>query len=335
MWRFGRVLISNIPTTAFSSRRQFREENDEGDIALQHLAPRNVMQTPTTILRVTAERHSSPDLQSVQLRQPVFLTNHSCEPAVEDPQLLDALGLPHDPWNGEFYPLTRVELARNAEEVVDTRLGPFLTGYVVLFRGEKWFAPLLEAHFRSEANAYDPSLPSRAERLAELTSAAEQMHPVVQALGGHLVLTLDDCLNDRHSLQILLSTTTVCNWCPDPGTFAALITAIVGPGALLPALAAVDGDHGDYFVIDLLTDDGGHVASVTCWNDAGAADKRSVAHASQLRAAGPIYEATCSLIRAYLEAHGIIHSQRPPRPDSVLTSALGALARARGGLDPR
>lgn len=48
-----------------------------------------------------------------------------------------------------------------------------------------------------------------------------------------------------------------------------------------------------------------------------------------------MYAACCSLLRAYLSAHGMIHRNEPPGHDPVLDSALRALALARSGLDRR
>lgn len=267
----------------------------------------------------------------------MFLTNHCGEPAHGDAPLLDALGVEHGTWQGGFYPLTDAEAARNAEDAVDTSYGVFLTGYVVLYRGTKWFGPVLEAQFQADATASDAALPTRADVLAELEAYAEEMREPVAALGGYLVITTDACPGDRHTLQILLPAHGVCRWCPDPDTLAALIVALAGgPANRLPALAAVDGDHGDYFVIDLLTDDGGgHVGSVACWQSAGCPDPAAIAHSAQLKAAGPMYAVCCSLLRAYLSAYGVIHGNQPPANDPELENALKSLALARSGLDRR
>jgi hypothetical protein len=285
----------------------------------------------STILRFDGESFDPTDLLALQASQPVFLTNHCCEHAHGDEDLLDSLGIAYGTWQGEFYPLTGEEAARNAEDAVDTGLGTFLTGYVVLFEGVKWFGPVLEASFQAAWNDHDPALPSRADCLASLEAHAEELREPVAALGGRLVLTTDACQGDRHCLQILLPAQGVCRWCPDPESFAALLTALAGPASALPALAAVAGGYGgDHFAFDLLTPGTGcHVASITRWDHGdrvGARDAGALAHAAQLRAAGPMLMACCTLFREFLSACGSQPENSGQRRDHVVADALQVLA---------
>ena len=298
---------------------------------------RNGMSVPP-LLRFQGEGPLDSDLRSAQLERPVFLTNHSCEIAHGDAALLASLGLLGGEWAGQFYPLTAEEMARNAEDVVRTELGDVLTGYAVLYNGAKWFGPVIELMFRAERNGFDGALPSRDECLAILDARAEAMLGAVNALGGSIVLTTDADPGDRHTLQILLRSDLVCAWCPDHATFSGLVTALAGgPRDALPPLAAVEGEHGDYYVIDLLTRDGrGHVASVTCWDIHGIADPAAVSHASQMKAAGDLHRACCGLLRSYLLAWGTLHRGRPPLNVKAFSSALRALAQAGSAApDPR
>jgi hypothetical protein len=103
----------------------------------------------------------------------------------------------------QFYPLTPAEAKFIGEDDFTTpNTEGGLLGYSVLYRGEKWFSPVLEYYFENDAEETSATVHARKD-FAHVRSQ-------IKALGGHIFLQ-ENLTDDRHQVTLLLPVRYVLN----------------------------------------------------------------------------------------------------------------------------
>lgn len=153
-----------------------------------------------------------------QYGEPVYLTNGLCESAHGSEELFDRLRwVPYtfetSPGNEEFYPLDANEMLFISEDCVDTPEGPALLGYSCLYKNEKWLMPNVEICFLDgEDRPFSEESYGEGAGTYKTSSGAwthciaysRKIRPAIEAIGGHVLLSLDASGTDRHTVQILI-----------------------------------------------------------------------------------------------------------------------------------
>lgn len=243
--------------------------------------------------------------------------------------LLDLLGLPCRHGEGAFHPLTAEEAACVERGVLTTPIGSLELGSTALCCGSKWYAARLATTPGGEAS---PPV-DEATRNRALSALAAGVHPAAAALaglGGMLaVIGIDPA--DRE-INVLLPLDRLRAWGGTPEVGVALLDVVFaaqGPPAPGP-LIAVANEGGTLHCVELQTPDGGGlVAAVTSWETYGEACRATVAHASMLKAAAPLYAGTAGLLHAFAAAHWTLVGAPLPADAPAVGAAVAALAAAR------
>lgn len=131
---------------------------------------------------------------------PLCLTNACCEPVDGGPELFSRHGLK---WsvdaNGNFYPLTKDEARFIGEDSITMPNGFHAElGYSFFYQGAKFVCASVEVAFNPE------SKDSRDKVLAEVKAYASHIEKAVVAVDGHVLITEDDVMGDRHTIHALI-----------------------------------------------------------------------------------------------------------------------------------
>lgn len=131
---------------------------------------------------------------------PLCLTNACCEPVDGGPELFSRHGLK---WsvdaNGTFYPLTKDEARYIGEDSITMPNGFHAElGYSFFYQGAKFVGASVEVAFNPE------SKDSRDKTLAEVKAYASHIEKAVKAADGHVLVTEDDVMGDRHTIHALI-----------------------------------------------------------------------------------------------------------------------------------
>ncbi len=143
------------------------------------------------------------------------------------------LGIKYQTSRG-FYPLVISEMQYISREVLVEPHREIRFGHSVLYRGKKYISPVVEYRYPAAGEGAGPGTAAR-RRMQALTraiGAAERARPILEKVGGKVLLQTDEGRN-AHILLLLMPSESIAKIFPNFSAWKRFVRASIGEDGVL------------------------------------------------------------------------------------------------------